>query len=163
MRRRLLLFGFGALIGVIFLLFGAEGRLKTVFYDYINWGDSNTWVVNHLLSPDELIISEDVTKKLIENQIDTAYLLRVLDGGWVNREKSNRTEDPKYYVIDNLVDKNELSVCFYFYEDKNKVIIDDFYLNNGLSNKSYFSYFGIIGIVLVIMIPVIFLARKLIT
>ena len=162
MVRRFLFFGIGVLISVIFLSMGPENRLKTIFHEYINWGDSDKWVVNHLLKPDDLIFSDNLTDKLIENEIDTAYLLRVLDGGWVNRDKNKKIENAKYYVIDNIVGKNELSVHFSFYEEENKVIIEDFDLNNGLSKKSYFSYFVILVIFLVIMIPVGLLVRKLI-
>ena len=51
MGRRLLFFGFGALISIIFLSMGPENRLKKTFYAYIDYFDMEEegveiWAVN---------------------------------------------------------------------------------------------------------------------
>ena len=48
MRRRLLFFGFGALISIFFLSMGPENRLKKTFYAYLDYFDMNQRVISHL-------------------------------------------------------------------------------------------------------------------
>ena len=48
MTRRLLFFGFGALISIFFLSMGPENRLKDTFYAYIDYFDMDKRVISHL-------------------------------------------------------------------------------------------------------------------
>ena len=167
MLRRLKLFGVGLFIGLAIIF--SIPKLKDNFLQYVDWGDSNEWVINNLkfefedtTNKDNIIYSENLKKKLLEEDMDFAYLLKVLDGGWVNIKKSKKDIMPRKYVIDNLVEENELSVHFSFDEKQHQVSVDDFYINQGISKKSYFSYFAIFAIFLVIMVPVLLLLRKLI-
>ena len=50
MIRRLVLFGFGALISIFFLSLGPENRLKETFYAYIDYFNINKRVIYHLYS-----------------------------------------------------------------------------------------------------------------
>jgi len=167
MLRRLKFFGAGALIGMIAIL--SNDRLKSNFLEYVDWGDSNTWVINDLkfefndtLNTDGIIYSDIIINKLLKENIQSSYLLKVLEGGWVNKEKCKLDSLPKLFVIDNKVNEDELSVHFYFNEKTHTVIVDDFHLNKGISEKSYFSYLAILIIFLVIMFPVVMLLRKMI-
>ena len=48
MKRRLLFFGFGALISIFFLSMGPENRLKDTFYAYMDYFDMDKRVITHL-------------------------------------------------------------------------------------------------------------------
>ena len=50
MYRRLLLFGFGALISMFFLSLGPENRLKNTFYAYLDYFDIDKRVITHLIN-----------------------------------------------------------------------------------------------------------------
>ena len=166
MLRRLKLFGFGALIGMIAIF--NNDRMKSNFFEYVDWGDSNSWVINDIefefndtLNTDGIIYSDIIKNKLLKENINTDYLLKVLDGGWVDNSKCRKDTIPKLFVIDNKIKQDELSVHFYFDEKKHIVIVHDFYLNKGISEKSYYSYFAILIIFLIIMIPTFFLLKRM--
>jgi hypothetical protein len=167
MLRRLKLFGVGFLIGIVIIF--SNKKLKDNFLDYVGYGDSNERIVEKLkyelevYSHDILYADDTVRHKLAEYSLDSVYLLKVLDGGWENRKESRELKEGfKLFVIDNNVNGEEISVYFNFNEKEHTVIIDDFYLNEGISKKSFFSYFAIFLIFLIIMVPTSLLVRKLI-
>jgi len=131
MRRRLLFFGFGALISVFFLSMGPENRLKKTFYAYLDYFDMNQRVITHLYpnTTDEkgnLILidpefSTQVECQLVYYNLTKKDLLSVLEDGEVNFELSDEDGEPcQYYVIENSVKGNALSVTFElcYYNDK---------------------------------------------
>ncbi|CAI8255456.1 MAG: Uncharacterised protein [Cryomorphaceae bacterium] len=131
MRRRLLFFGFGALISIFFLSMGPENRLKKTFYAYLDYFDMNQRVISHLYpntTDDEgnllLIDTEFSTQaecQLVYYNLTKKDLLSVLEDGEVNFELSDEDGEPcQYYVIENLVKGNALSVTFElcYYNDK---------------------------------------------
>ena len=167
MLRRLKLFGVGFLIGIVIIF--SNKKLKDNFLDYVGYGDSNERIVEKLkyelevYSPDILYADDTVRHKLTEYSLDSVYLLKVLDGGWENRKESRELKEGlKLFVIDNNVNGEEISVYFNFNEKEHTVIVDDFYLNEGISKKSFFSYLAIFLIFLIIMVPTSLLVRKLI-
>ena len=131
MRRRLLFFGFGALISVFFLSMGPENRLKKTFYAYLDYFDMNQRVITHLYpnTTDEkgnLILidpefSTQVECQLVYYNLTKKDLLSVLEDGEVNFELSDEDGEPcQYFVIENSVKGNALSVTFElcYYNDK---------------------------------------------
>tara|TARA_B100000768_G_scaffold67691_1_gene65054 strand:+ start:31 stop:480 length:450 start_codon:yes stop_codon:yes gene_type:complete len=131
MRRRLLFFGFGALISIFFLSMGPENRLKNTFYDYLDYFDMNKRVISHLYpnTTDEegnlLLIEPKFSTKsecqLIYYNLKKEELLSVLKDGKVNFELSDEDGEPcQYFVVENLVKGNALSVVFElcYYNDK---------------------------------------------
>ncbi len=110
---------------------------------------------------DGVKFSERMYNKLELKDIDSSFVLKVLDGGWVDANKSIKDSMPRLFVVDNKIGDDELSVYFYFDEKKHIVIVDDFYLNEGISKKSFFSYFAIFLIFLIIMVPTILLIRRM--
>jgi len=131
MRRRLLFFGFGALISVFFLSMGPENRLKKTFYAYLDYFDMNQRVISHLYpnTTDEqgnliLIDPEFSTQaecQLVYYNLTKEDLLTVLEDGEVNFELSDEDGEPcQYFVIENSVKGNALSVTFElcYYNDK---------------------------------------------
>jgi hypothetical protein len=117
MGRRLLFFGFGALISIFFLSLGPENRLKDTFYAYIDYFDMDKRVISHLKN-----VSTTFTTKaecqLGHYNITKEELLSVLDKGEVNFDLSDEDGEPcQYYVIENTIKGNNLSVefelCYY--------------------------------------------------
>ena len=136
MRRRLLFFGFGALISIFFLSIGPENRLKKTFYAYLDYFDMNKRVISHLYpttTDDDgnviLIDPEFSTKaecQLGYYNLTKEDLLSVLEDGEVNFELSNEDGEPcQYFVIENLVNGNPLSVTFElcYYNDKSVKVL----------------------------------------
>ena len=174
MLRRLKLFGVGLFIGLV-IIFSNE-KLKNNFLEYIDWGDSNDWVINNLkFEFEDTTITHDihyldnVKDKLVKYEKKTDNLLEVLDGGWENIDKRKKFDKGSIlfgstlFVIDKkLIDGDELSVYFIFDEKKHHVTVKDFYLNEGISKKSYLSYLWNLAIFLIIMVPVLLFLRKLI-
>ena len=131
MRRRFLFFGFGALISIFFLSMGPENRLKKTFYAYIDYFDMNQIVISHLYpntTDDEgnlLLIDPEFSIKaecqLVYYNLTKKDLLSVLEDGEVNFELSDEDGEPcQYFVIENLIKGNALSVTFElcYYNDK---------------------------------------------
>ena len=131
MRRRLLFFGFGALISVFFLSMGPENRLKKTFYAYLDYFDMDKRVISHLYpntTDDEgnvLLIDPEFSTQaecqLVYYNLTKKDLLSVLEDGEVNFELSDEDGEPcQYFVIEKLVKGNALSVTFElcYYNDK---------------------------------------------
>jgi len=131
MRRRLLFFGFGALISIFFLSMGPENRLKDTFFAYIDYFDMNQRVISHLYpntTDDEgnlLLIDPEFSIQaecqLVYYNLTKKDLLSVLEDGEVNFELSDEDREPcQYFVIENLIKGNALSVTFElcYYNDK---------------------------------------------
>ena len=137
MTRRLLFFGFGALISVFFLSMGPENRLKKTFYAYLDYFDMDKRVISHLYPntiDDEgnvLLIDPDFTAKaecqLVYYNLTKKDLLSVLEDGEVNFELSDEDGEPcQYYVIENSVKGIALSVTFElcYYNDKSVKVMN---------------------------------------
>ena len=58
MLRRFILFGFGIFLGVFFLSFGPNNRLKKNLKDYINYFDMNSRVICHLNKGENIKFSD---------------------------------------------------------------------------------------------------------
>ena len=136
MTRRLLFFGFGALISVFFLSMGPENRLKKTFYAYLDYFDMNQRVISHLYpntTDDEgnlLLIDPEFSTQaecqLVYYNLTKKDLLSVLEDGEVNFELSDEDGDPcQYFVIENSIKSNALSVTFElcYYNDKSVKVI----------------------------------------
>ena len=131
MRRRLLFFGFGALISVFFLSMGPENRLKDTFFAYVDYFNMDKRVISHLYpntTDDEgnlLLIDPEFSTQaecqLVYYNLTKKDLLSVLEDGEVNFELSDEDGEPcQYFVIENSVKGNDLSVVFQlcYYNDK---------------------------------------------
>jgi len=112
MKRRLILFGFGALISIFFLSLGPENRLKTTFYAYVDYFSLDKRVINHLYS-DSTSFSLKSECQLVYFDITKPKLLTVLDGGEVNFSKSEKNKKPcQLYLIENKIDNKDFEVLF---------------------------------------------------
>ena len=164
MLRRLMFFGAGALISIIFVsLLGTENRLKSTFYSYVDYFNPEKRVVGQLLLSDSIIY--------INN--DSSEIANFLEGSWVNHALTNKEGYPQIFVLDNLVEEilSRLTVHFYHKEEHkvererkrySKAVFQEIETGITLSKRSYKSYYSLIGIFFLIMIPVSLLVRKLI-
>ena len=108
------------------------------------------------------IYSNEIIDKLDDYDLDRYDLFKVLDDGWEDRDKRENLEDGfTLFVVDNYLNGDELSVWFKYNENEKFIIIDNFYVNQGLSTKSYMSYVWILLIFLIIMVPAYLLVRRM--
>ena len=112
MKRRLLFFGFGALISIFFLSMGPENRLKDTFYAYMDYFDMDKRVITHLYpnttdtDGNVIAIATDFTTQaecqLVYYNMTKEDVLTVLEDGEVNFDLSEEDGEPcQYYVIEN--------------------------------------------------------------
>jgi hypothetical protein len=131
MARRIVLFGFGALISIFFLSLGPENRLKNTFYSYIDYFDMNKRVISHLIN-DSTSFTTIAECQLVYYEISKRDLLNVLDNGEVNFDLSDEDGEPcQYFMIENIVNGNNLSVNFELcYYNNKSVRVMNFTANN---------------------------------
>ena len=142
MKRRLLFFGFGALISIFFLSMGPENRLKDTFYAYMDYFDMDKRVITHLYpnttdtAGNVIAIATNFTTQaecqLVYYNITKEDVLTVLEDGEVNFDLSEEDGEPcQYYVIENSVKGFNLAVTFElcYYDDKS-VKVMSFKANN---------------------------------
>ena len=121
MLRRLLFFGFGALISIIFLSMGSENRLKETLHAYIDYFSLDKRVIWHLKN-DSTTFSIKAECQLVYYSLTKEDILSVLDDGKVNFEKSKTEKSPcQFYVIENTIKEMDLSVTFQFCDTANTV------------------------------------------
>ena len=104
MARRLFIFIFGVLLGVMVIRFAFPGR----FVEYAQYFDMDYRVLFHL-KRDTIYISPNAQCHLDCLSLDQKDVLNVLEGGSINFEKSDQRAEPcKHYVVE----KESLSVAF---------------------------------------------------
>ena len=129
MLRRIILFGFGALISIFFLSLGPENRLKKTFYAYVDYFNVDKRVIYHLNS-DETFFSSKSECQLIYYNLDKIELLSVLDGGEVNFSKSDKDRKPcQLYFVENRINNNSAEVLFEYCSVDKKVTVKSFIIN----------------------------------
>ena len=130
MIKRIVLFGFGALISIFFLSLGPENRLKNTFYAYIDYFNINKRVIYHL-KKDLPFFSTTAECQLVYFDIDKSNVLSVLDGGEVNFSKSNKEQEPcQLYLIENQIEEDFFEVMFEYCSKTKKVTVMNISLNN---------------------------------
>ena len=129
MFKRIILFGFGALVSIFFLSLGPENRLKNTFYAYVDYFNVDKRVIYHLNS-DETFFSSKSECQLIYYNLDKIELLSVLDGGEVNFSKSDKDRKPcQLYFVENMINNNSAEVLFEYCSVDNKVTVKSFIIN----------------------------------
>ena len=126
MIRRLILFGFGALISIFFLSLGPENRLKETFYAYIDYFNINKRVIYHLYSDSTNFTSKSKCQ-LVYYNLDKSTLLNVLDGGKVNFSKSEKDKEPcQIYMVENSIKNKNFEVLFEYCYSEERVTVLSF-------------------------------------
>ena len=131
MGRRLLLFGFGALISIFFLSLGPQNRLKDTFYAYVDYFNVDKRVISHLIN-DSTTFTAKSECQLVYYNIKKEDLLSILDDGEVNFDLSDQDGEPcQYYIVENKLRGNDISVEFELcYYDNKSVRVIGFTNNN---------------------------------
>ncbi len=165
MFRRLKFFTAGALISILILSLGPENRLKDTFYAYVDYFNPDKRVVSQLTISDTILVIPEISEE---------DLYDIYKGSWVNNDLSDKDSYPQKFVLDNLVEGENvrLTVLFYDREEKKDSVgnlkrytkSELISLEKGvkLSERSYQSYYSLIGMFLLIMVPVSLLTRRLI-
>ena len=125
MKKRILLFSFGAFISIIFLSMGPENRLKTTFYAYLDYFDMDKRVITHLIN-DSTNFSVKAECQLVYYGINKEELLTVLEDGKVDFDLSNPDGEPcQNYLIRNTINNLEILVDFElcYYNNKSVRVI----------------------------------------
>ena len=125
MKKRILLFSFGAFISIIFLSMGPENRLKTTFYAYLDYFDMDKRVITHLIN-DSTNFSVKAECQLVYYGIKKEELLTVLEDGEVDFDLSNPDGEPcQNYLIRNTINNLEILVDFElcYYNNKSVRVI----------------------------------------
>jgi hypothetical protein len=117
MGRRLLFFGFGALISIFFLSLGPENRMKDTFYAYMDYFDMDKRVISHLIN-DSTTFTTKAECQLVYYNTTKKDLLTVLDKGEVNFDLSDEDAEPcQYFIVENIVNgiffSVEFELCYY--------------------------------------------------
>ena len=130
MLKRIVLFGFGALISIFFLSLGPENRMKNTFYAYLDYFNLDKRVIYHL-SKEDPFFSTKSECQIVYYNLDKSKILSVLDGGEVNFSKSNKKQDPcPIYVVENELEDDFIEVTFEYCADDKKVSIIEFTINS---------------------------------
>ena len=116
---------------------GPENRLKNTFFAYLDYFDMDKRVISHLYpntTDDEgnvLLIDPEFSTQaecqLVYYNLTKKDLLSVLEDGEVNFELSDEDGEPcQYFVIENLIKGNALSVTFElcYYNDKSVKVMN---------------------------------------
>lgn len=124
MLRRFILFGFGIFLGIFFLSFGPNNRLKETFYSYVKYFNINSRVIFHLNKGDKILISSKANCQIEYYQLNKKDLLVDLQGCKVNFKLSDKKSKPcKTYVIEKNIKNKLLFLRFSFCDLKNKVTL----------------------------------------
>jgi len=128
MIRRLVFFGLGCFISLIFLSIGPENRLKETFIAYINYFNINKRVIYHLDKGEAIIFSDQALCQMLYYNLSRKEVLSVLDNGEVNFHLSdNKSKPNKLFVIENMLDNQKIAVRFSYFDVKEKVQLLSFW------------------------------------
>ena len=95
MLKRIRLFGFGFIAGILILSIGPENRLKKTFLSYINYFSMSKRVHYHILKTDIVLEGNLKNKYEIDEVIEAIKISKI------NFKKSNtKLEECKYYLLE---------------------------------------------------------------
>tara|TARA_Y100001954_G_C15604236_1_gene499599 strand:- start:172 stop:645 length:474 start_codon:yes stop_codon:yes gene_type:complete len=136
--KRFYYFGIGFSLGLIFLSFGPENRLKKTFYAYIDYFSPSKRVISHLYPYDKKTnkkkdpnFSIEAECQLIYYDLKKSDILSVREDGKVNFNLSDKKSTPcQYFVVENNLLNSFLSVRFEYCFASGDVTVMSFTLNN---------------------------------
>ena len=128
MIRRLVFFGIGCFISLMFLSIGPENRLKETFIAYINYFNINKRVIYHLDKGEAIIFSDQALCQMLYYNLNRKEVLSVLDNGEVNFHLSdNKSKPNQLFVIENMLNNQKIAVRFSYFDVKEKVQLLSFW------------------------------------
>ena len=162
MFRRLLLFGFGALVSIISLsILDNENKLRKTLEAYILYLDSDHRIKRQI----------ELSDSLVFNDYDSTTIFNFMKNSWINYDLS-KTDDnsyPKIFVLENKIAGKGVRLECKFYDryltsdsskQKSKTVFYNYETPAEVTSKSYKSYIVVLIIFLIIIIPIIFFVRK---
>ncbi len=135
MLRRFLLFGFGIFLGIFFLSFGPNNRLKENLKDYINYFDMNSRVTYHLNKGENIELSEKALCQLSSYSLERNDILIDISNANVNFSLSNTTSSTcKTYIVEKVINNKLMQMKFLLCERDTKVVLESLKFENEKSN-----------------------------
>jgi len=135
MLRRFILFGFGIFLGVFFLSFGPNNRLKKNLKDYINYFDMNSRVIYHLNKGENIKISDKSICQLNSYLLERNDILHDISDAKVNFSLSNTSSKPcKTYIVEKVHNSKLLQMKFLLCDKDSNVVLESLKYVNEKSN-----------------------------
>ena len=136
--KRFIYFGLGFSLGILFLSFGPENKLKKTFYAYIDYFNPNKRVISHLYPYDkdykkqvDPYFSTQAECQIVYFGITKEEVLSVRDGGNVNFKLSDKDSSPcQYFIIENNVNGDFIAVKFEYCFSSGNVTVLSLSKNN---------------------------------
>ena len=118
MIKRIRLFGFGFIAGIIILSIGPENRLKKTFLNYIDYFNMSKRVHYHILK------SEIVLEDNLENKYEIDELIEAIKISKINFKKSNTDFDEcKYYLLETKLNFHDSEIEIKYCEKDKKSFV----------------------------------------
>ena len=135
MIRRFILFGFGIFLGVFFLSFGPNNRLKENLKDYINYFDMSSRVIYHLNKGENIVLSDIAKCQLNSYSLERNDLLIDISDANVNFNLSNTSSSNcKIYIVEKVIKNKMMQMKFLLCDSDTKVVLESLKFENEKSN-----------------------------
>ena len=135
MIRRFILFGFGIFLGVFFLSFGPNNRLKQNLKDYINYFDMSSRVIYHLNKGENIELSEIAICQLNSYSLNMNDILIDISDANVNFNLSNTSSSNcKIYIVEKVIKNKMMQMKFLLCDSDTKVVLESLKFENEKSN-----------------------------
>ena len=135
MIRRFILFGFGIFLGVFFLSFGPNNRLKENLKDYINYFDMNSRVIYHLNKGENIELTDKAICQLSSYSLERNDVLIDISDANVNFSLSNtKSSSCKTYIVEKAINNKLMQMKFLLCERDTKVVLESLKFENEKSN-----------------------------
>ena len=135
MIRRFILFGFGIFLGVFFLSFGPNNRLKENLKDYINYFDMNSRVIYHLNKGENIELTDKAICQLNSYSLERHDVLVDISDANVNFSLSNtKSSSCKTYIVEKVISNKLMQMKFLLCERDTKVVLESLKFENEKSN-----------------------------
>lgn len=135
MIRRFILFGFGIFLGVFFLSFGPNNRLKENLKDYINYFDMSSRVIYHLNKGENIELTDKAICQLSSYSLERNDLLIDISDANVNFSLSNtKSSTCKTYIVEKVIKNKLIQMKFLLCDNDTKVVLESLKFENEKSN-----------------------------
>ena len=135
MIRRFILFGFGIFLGVFFLSFGPNNRLKENLKDYINYFDMSSRVIYHLNKGENIELSDTAICQLNSYSLEMNDVLIDISDANVNFNLSNTSSiNCKMYIVEKVIKNKMMQMKFLLCDSDTKVVLESLKFENEKSN-----------------------------
>tara|TARA_B100000989_G_scaffold108700_1_gene79705 strand:- start:1713 stop:2093 length:381 start_codon:yes stop_codon:yes gene_type:complete len=118
MFKRIRLFGFGFIAGILILSIGPENRLKKTFLSYISYFNMSKRVHYHILKTDIVLESN------LKNKYEINEVIKAIKISKINFKKSNTDlEECKYYLLETKLNFQDSEIEIKYCEKEKKSFV----------------------------------------